>query len=363
MLIEACLSAGFLSIGVAAGIGVACLLLGILIGRRCRVSNALKEMLEAAKAAVAKAAAAKEEDGGADDDAEAEDNDDDLKAALDELLQDFLSHEWVGGLDDHPDMELNPILMYQVKKAKDELRARKELEAKLIARGLEPNHLETLSPEERKALLIDMKSDTTVKVGANVGSVNGHVRKYGASVNSTAIMVSLGARFTPSVARGKAAKEGDAADAAAVAAKASQEIREKLKTIDGLLQTSYEVDTSKAEGKRSKSLLRAGGGGGLVKNALEMARETKFKPYGGEAFKRQEGMATYAMRGRLRVGPPLDHAIHAQSEKVRRASTGVAGKRAVTEGGRKASTLQAEGVDDGAIAEKIRRASQLLADA
>ena len=35
-----------------------------------------------------------------------------------------MSHEWVSGLDDHPDTEFNPILNYQVKKAKEALRDR-----------------------------------------------------------------------------------------------------------------------------------------------------------------------------------------------------------------------------------------------
>ena len=366
MLIEACLAAGFLSIGVAAGIGVSCLLMGILIGRRCKVKDALKDLLDAAKAAAAKAAAAAGDDGG-DDDADAEEDDDDA-AALEQLLESFLSLEWVGGLDDHPDTELNPILMYQVKKAKDEMRARKELEAKLIARGLEPNHLDTLTDEERKAFLLEMKSDTSVKVGANVGSVNGHVRKYGASVNSTAIMMSVGARFTPTGKHGKATAE---VDAAGVAAKASHEIRDKLKTIDGLLSTHYEIDTSRVEGKRNKSLLKAGGGG-LVKSALEVAKETKFKPYGGDAVKRQEEMSTYAIRGRARVGRPLDHAINAQHERnARRMSCGAARKASTEQGeGRRASVAKggssgagSEQPDDAedAIAGRLRRASALLA--
>ena len=58
--------------------------IGILIGRRCQVSSALKDLLDAAKRAAAAAQAAGD-DGAGDDEADAENEDE--EAANDELLQ------------------------------------------------------------------------------------------------------------------------------------------------------------------------------------------------------------------------------------------------------------------------------------
>ena len=348
---------------MVAGIAVAALLVGILIGRRCKVTDAIRDLLDAAKAAAA-AAAANDDGAGAEDDNEGEDNDD-LQTELEELLQNFMSTDWVGGLDDHPEMEINPILSYHVKKRKDEMRARQELEAQLIARGLEPDHLDKMSEEERKAFLQDLKGDAPVVLKSNVGSVPGLVRKYGATVNSSAILVKVGARFTSG---SKAQKGAAVADAGALEKKAAQEVREKLKLIDGLL-ASREVDVSRSDGKKNKSA-RAGG---LVKNALEVAKDTKYKPYGGEAFKRSEELHTYAARGRARVSAPLDHAISAASERnARRQSCGAggAGRRASTSGGGKqasivgAASRAAAGPpseDNATVVSQMRRASALLA--
>ena len=58
------------------------LLIGILIGRRCQVSSALKDLLDAAKRAVAQAAG---DDGAGDDEADADNEDD--ETTQQELLQ------------------------------------------------------------------------------------------------------------------------------------------------------------------------------------------------------------------------------------------------------------------------------------
>ena len=62
-------------------------------------------------------------------DSEAEE-DDEGKKAEDEKdpLDDFLQTDEVQGLDDHVDLEINPVLMHNIKKAKDEERLRKRRE-------------------------------------------------------------------------------------------------------------------------------------------------------------------------------------------------------------------------------------------
>jgi len=324
---EACADVGFLSIGVAAGMLVAGLILGfcigVVIGMRFRVKAALAAMLERVKPA-----AATGDDGGEDDDKEMDDEDV-LTNALEELLQQFMSHDFVGGLDDHPETELNPILIYQVKKAKEEMRARKQLEAQLLARDLPLNYLETLSPEARVAFLLELKADPGPKLGANVGSVAGKVRHYGATVNSTRILVDAGARLTPSVQASLGEDDGNKAE------RAAQEVRERMKIIDNHLSTVSGVDVSREHNKRS-SMQRIAGKGNLVQNALDMAKETKYNPFGGEATKRDDMKATCASRGRTRVAPPLDHAIAVSNERQRRGSCGLMGGG--PGGGRRASS-------------------------
>jgi len=296
--------------GVAVGMLVGGLILGYVVGAR----KDLMKMLNKLAAAEADAA---DKDKGADGD----DNEDvggDEEAQIEGLIESFMDRDQVTGLDDHPDTEFNPIMMYQVKKVKDEMRARKQIEALLASRDLPPDHLDTLDPKARAELLAEMRSDTSVKVAGNVGSVAGKVRKYGAQQNSTAIMVGVGARF----AKGGAGVALDANAVAGIELKKSQEARDRLRVIDMHLAATHDIDVGRESAKK-----RAGqmGQHGLLKNALETAKETKFKPYGGEAVRRQEEMATYASRGRSRVGAPLDHAITAKNEKDRRASCGLRG--------------------------------------
>ena len=333
------------------------LLIGFCLGARFRVQSALAAALEKLKAAAA-AAGEDDKDGGDDNDTEEEAEED----KMEKMLEQFMSREWLSGLDDHPETELNPILIYQIKKAKEEMRQRHELEAKLIARGLEADHLDNLSPEERKALVAELKGDNAVVLKSNVGSVQGVERKYGRTVNSTSILVKAGARFTPGASD---VSKLDNVDLESAEKKASEEIRGRLKIIDGHLQTTFDVDVTRSDVKRTSMTLKAGVGTGLVKNALEKAKETKLKPYGDDYTRRFAEMTTYAARGRARVATPLDHALTAANEKnARRASCGAARRASVSRGGGHGGASRQAGADadrgGGAIEDKMRRASQLL---
>jgi len=337
------------------------LIIGLLIGTRMRIKAAIAAAFE--KMAAAKPPAG--DDGGDDgEDDKDQEEDDSLQSEVDEILQQYMSNEFIGGLDDHPETEFNPILLYQVKKAKDELRAKKQLEAQLAARDLPPNHLETLSPEERAAFLLELKADPGPKIGANVGSVAGKVRKYGATVNSTRILVDFGAKMT------RTAQASSSEDDSSKAEKAAQEVRDRLKVIDGHLSTVTGVDVTRDEHKASK-YKRLAGKGNLVQNALDAAKETKYK-HVGEPLQ-LELIHKYAARGRSRVGPPLDHAIAVSNERQRRGSVGGDGapRRASLCGAGRATRGPKPGQgaagDEGSKAtsgamNKLRRASALSTD-
>ena len=218
-----------------------------------------------------------------------------------------------------------------------------------------------------QAFMKELNDDKAPVLKSNVGSVAGISRKYGATVNSAKILVLSGARFT-SVAKG-GAKTVTAEDAESEQAKLAADVRAKLKVIDSHLASEAGVEVVHAEAKKgSRGALKANAVG-LAKNALEAAKETKYKPVGGDAFRRTEEMIKYAKLGRGRVAPPLDHALQANAERnvqSRRASTGV-GRRASTLGGggggdRKASVAAGDANAAGdEIAGKLRRASQLMA--
>ena len=340
-LLDACAAAGFLNMGVAIGMLVAGLLVGYLIGARKAIFDWLRKL---ATAAAEDKAADKGADGG--DGEDADQDDDEMGSMADDLIAGFLDSDWVTGHDDHPETEFNPIMMYQVKKAKDEMRARKAIEALLLANDLPLDHLESMTSAERAKVLAELKAESgAVKVTSNVGSVAGVTRKYGSTVNATHILVISGARLT---AAGKAVKSDANADA-----KKGQEVRERLRVIDSHLSSTDGIDIGQAEGQKGLAKAMAGVGG-LAKNALEKAQDTKLRPaYNMPSEERIVHSAKYAHLGRSRVGPPLDHAIAANNQRERRASCAAAArrvsavaKRSSCEGASGAAEAQTEGQDE-----------------
>ena len=315
LTMEACAAAGYLSMGVAVGMLIAGLLVGYLIGARKAIFDWLRKL-----AAAEVKAADKGVDG--DDGENADQDDDEMGSMADDLIAGFLDGDWVTGHDDHPETEFNPIMMYQVKQAKDKMRVRKEVEALLLANDLTLDHLDNMTSAERAKVIAELKTESgAVKVASNVGSVAGITRKYGATVNATHILVFNGARLTPA---GSAVKSDANADA-----KKGQEVRERLRVIDSHLSSSDGIDVGPAEGRKGGAKAMAGGGG-LAKNALEKAQDTKYHPaYSVPSEERIEHSTKYAHLGRTRVCPPLDHAITAAGvANMRRASTNAAARRA-----------------------------------
>ena len=177
----------------------------------------------------------------------------------------------------------------------------------------------------------ELNDDKAPIIKGNVGSVAGVNRKYGAAVNSAKILVLSGARFT-SVAKG-GPKTITAEDAESEQAKLAADVRAKLKIIDSHLASEAGVDVARSEAKKGSRGALSANAVGLAKNALEAAKETRYKPVGGDAVRRADEMKKYAMIGRRRVAPPLDQALQASMEKhaPRRASCGV--RRASTQSG------------------------------
>jgi len=320
---EICEEAGFtesgLSIGVAVALGVVGFILGWAFGKRKELLKMLKslqmkrDMKAAAKAAVS----------GAGDQQQEEDDDRDEDEKAKEVMDDFLNRDAVPGLDDHPDTHVNRIMIYQVKQMKEQRRAEKALQDLLAAQNFEPGYLESLSKEERKKIEDSLIKDSGgVKSGGGVGSVAGLTRRWGSNVNATRILVNEGMRM---------AEQRSASDMSAEA-KASQELREKMRNIDKHLATELEIDVSReldAAKRRSGQGLRAS-------NALEAANATKVLPFKDmHEVLRFDERHDFARRGRSRVAPPLDHGGASLESRIARSSM----RRQSTAGGpRRAST-------------------------
>ena len=313
-----CDAAGFLPTGVTLGIVAAALVVGILIGylggRRKAILEALKKAIEAAKASAAERELKKmKADGAGQDDKEEEEEDEAKKEEAQQLLEEFLNRSSAPGMDDHPQAFINPILMLQIKKKKEEVRRDKMYEKLLASQNFEEGYLEGLTPEERRAKAEELLAEGTGggALSGGVGSVEGVVRRWGANTNSTRILVDAGATLVPG--------KGSAADDASQEEKLVIEVRDKLKQIDQHLNKHLEIDVARED--RAKAANKRSNDGKRLKDALTVANETRSTP-----FQQSHEVMTFderrdfAQRGRARVAPPQDHA--GQSGGVRSAAGG-----------------------------------------
>ena len=304
---DACEAAGFLGIGVAAGMLVAGLvfglILGYVLGARGRVAAALRAML---------AAKMKEQpDAGAGEDDDKVDEDEDDKGEIEDVLLDSMCFDVEPGLDDHPDTELNPILLYQIKQVKERIRLEK---------------LAALAAAAEEGYSLEIKKEGKFKLLAEKGALqwlgDKHLQAGGEEQRSA-------------------------------------ELREKLKTVDSHLSTEYEVTMSKAKEKITSKTKQAGGKKRFT--ALGKANDLKWNPHQGETLRREGELAEYAKRGRSRVGPPLDHLIAGSG--ARRASCGGAGgtRRASCGAGSGGSRPPRVGGGDAEVTGMLQKAGNLIA--
>ena len=170
-------------------IGVLCFALGFLVGTRAKqIIAAAKKSAKALVTLKELLKAGADEQDGADDNEAEEDEEEEEKVV--DILDRYLSTDVDYGLDDHADVVRNPILMYQVKLAKEAERLEKR-RAALIAEGFDEDEVDRILEAEAR--------------GDFVG-----VGRSGAKMNPLALLISVGARAKPLAGGGGA--EAAAAD-------------------------------------------------------------------------------------------------------------------------------------------------------
>ena len=235
-----------------------CFALGFLVGTRAKqIIAAAKKSAKALVTLKELLKAGADEQDGADDNEAEEDEEEEEKVV--DILDRYLSTDVDYGLDDHADVVRNPILMYQVKLAKEAERLEKR-RAALIAEGFDEDEVDRILEAEAR--------------GDFVG-----VGRSGAKMNPLALLISVGARAKPLAGGGGA--EAAAAD----------ERRRAARTIEVFLQKERGIEVKKTyrdqQGAKKKGA-----------NALEVATKTKEVRHGGEKALRVETSASTAKRGR-----------------------------------------------------------------
>lgn len=232
---------------MGAGLSIFLMLLffviGFLLGTRGRqIVAALKATGQAVRSLTIKIpliATLMGDDTAGDDDGEKEDDEiEDKQIDIDDFIQ---PADGDSGLADHPDVHLSPVLLYKIKRAKEELRTQQR-RAALLAEGFDEGEV-----EER----MQMEAD------AGGGG--------GGRANPLALLISVGARVEPTAG-------GNSAEAVKL-----QERRRLQRNVDQFLLRVGGIEKYRPE-KASH---------GRVRTAMEMARETSLHPIGGPARERE----------------------------------------------------------------------------
>ena len=163
------------------------------------------------------------------------------------VLDDFFAFQPTP-LDDHPEIDVNPCLMYQIKKYKDQQREEQRIAA-LAAEGL--------SEEEINDHLLS---------GDMAGGAFGMGRP-----NALAVLIQSGARVLP------------VADAASNENQLVQERKRQLRTIDTYLSRALSIDTG--TGKAS-GVVKGKIGGTKAESAYDVAKKTEIVRHGGSTVER-----------------------------------------------------------------------------
>ena len=237
-------------------------MVGFIIGTRGRqIVAALKVTGQAvrsftikipqAASVLGQSTAGDDDDGGEKD--EAEEDDKEL-----EIADFFNPADGDVSLADHPDIHLSPVMLYQIKKSKEELRIAQR-RAALLAEGFDETEV-----------------DERMQMEAMAGGGGG-----GARANPLALLISVGARV-------EATAGGSSAEAAQL-----QERRRLQRNVDQFLLRATGVEKYKPEKEQH----------GRVKSASEVARETALHPVGGLSRKIAETNIPRAKQARnlLRV--------------------------------------------------------------
>jgi len=245
-----------MGIGIAIAFLFVGFIIGFLVGARTRqISAKLKAVGKAVlslhlllkiKEAMIGMDEAEAMNEGDDDDREDETGSDAKDG--EELMDEFMNSDIVDGLEDHQDIEINPVILFQIKKAKEAQRLEKQ-KALLMAEGL-----------------TEAEADERMAMNAEMGGGVGEAR-----ANPLAVLIAAGARVE--------AAKGATSDEMAK----KIELRRKQRNVSVFIQKTYEIET------KSKALDHSekGSSKGNKKSAFDVARETKYKPVGGETYTRE----------------------------------------------------------------------------
>ena len=195
-----------IAIGTLVGGLVIGLVIGFLVGTRAKQLSAAIKNIPRAVATIAQTKKAAKEQQAAGDDGQAEtvDPEDDHKEVPTDPMVAYLNSLSVPGLDDHPDIEFNPIILYRIKQMKEEQRK---------ARLAKQQQALGLAASDADGVLAMVQADA------------------GASYK---VLIAAGARFNP-VSNANAAHH------------AQQDKRRQLRSVDTYLQKRYEVDIARVE--------------------------------------------------------------------------------------------------------------------
>ena len=260
---RAAASVGMIALWLAILIFVLGILLGFLIGTRARqIAESARSIPQALAHMSFKIPAAGLPDPGAgDDDEKDQEDEDDANAKLDSLLDDFIQDPNAdASLNDHPDLQISPVIMYNIKKSKEELRTQ-QLKAQLAAEGMTAEEI-----EERLLL------------GETGGGGAG-----GGKQNALSLLIAAGARV-------QAMSGGANADNIAL-----QERRRAQRNVDTYLTKTEGIEkfvNSKAAASKGQ------GEGGKVKSAREVAYETARNRAGGVTYEREVRSLAHAKSSR-----------------------------------------------------------------
>lgn len=196
-----------------------------------------------------------------------------------DFLDEFMLHEEVTGMEDHPDLDLNPVILFQIKKAKE---AQKILQqrAQLAAEGF--------SEAE-----IDERMEMNQAGGGGEGG----------KANALAVLIAAGASFEP------AAGGGDDQEKLK-----RTELRRKQRTVNVYLSKTLDIDT-KLEPESAKAIRNK-------KTALDVANSTKLKPVGGDTYQREIRAMQFAKHSRLLF---REHKRATDAQQAKQAKISVAG--------------------------------------
>ena len=233
--------------GMAYGMVAAALLIGFLIGTRARQVLASAKVIGKAVRSFTIKIPPKADDGDKGDDGDDEAEMENAQAR-EFSVEDYLNVEQ-SGLDDHPDLHVNPVLMYQIKLERDRQRAEK---ARL----------------ERIALLGDVDGLTEEEINAKLAESEFTADAGPKTANALATLISVGARTT-------AVASGASAESQLIA-----ERRRQQRNIDVYLAKALDVNVKR--GAPTKRYAK----GGVLKSALDVAKETGVRAYGGEGYER-----------------------------------------------------------------------------